>query len=263
TSTAANATPNLKNSALLSFFDNATAANAIINNDGSRPFPSSVVTFFNNSTAANAAITNRGQNSQTLFTDSSNAADAIIINSGDGSSTAFAASASGGRATLINANSTAIIDISQLTTAGTEVGSVAGNGALRLGSKSLTVGNTNASTEFSGIIQDGGFGGGVGGSLIKVCSGTFTLAGVNTFTGGTTLQSGTIVVASPMALGTGDFLLNSGTLRAGGPTRDINVGGNYVQTGGELALRIGGSAIGQYDRLSVLGSASLDGRLRV
>jgi hypothetical protein len=66
-----------------------------------------------------------------------------------------------------------------------------------------------------------------------------------------------------MALGTGDFLLNSGTLRAGGPTRDINVGGNYVQTGGELALRIGGSAIGQYDRLSVLGSASLAGRLRV
>ena len=263
-STAANATLNLTNAtALLSFFDTATAANAIINNNGSGPFPSSVVTFFNNSTAANAAITNGGSNAQTLFTDSSNAADAIIINSGDGSSTAFAASASGGRATLINANSTSIIDISQLTTGGIEVGSVAGNGALRLGSKSLTVGNTNASTEFSGIIQDGGFDGGIGGSLIKIGSGTFILSGANTFTGGTTLQSGTIVVASAQALGTGDFLLNSGTLRASGPTRDINVGGNYTQTGGELALRIGGSADGQYDRLSVLGSASLAGRLRV
>src|SRR4030095_11277402 len=105
--------------------------------------------------------------------ESSNAADAIIINSGSRTLTSLAEQVSGGRATLINENATAIIAISQLATAGTEVGSVAGNGALRLGSKSLTVGNTNASTEFLGIIQDGGFGGGGGRSLIKRGRDTF------------------------------------------------------------------------------------------
>jgi len=44
---------------------------------------------------------------------------------------------------------------------------------------------------------------------------------------------------------------------------NIQVGGNYRQTGGELDLRIGGSTAGGFDRLSVAGSAALAGRLSV
>ena len=48
--------------------------------------------------------------------------------------------------TLINANPSAFIDISLLTTTGTTVGSIAGNGFLNLGGKNLTVETNNTST---------------------------------------------------------------------------------------------------------------------
>jgi hypothetical protein len=79
--------------------------------------------------------------------------------------TFFFQSASGGNATLINANPTAQIDISSLSTTGTTAGSIAGNGFVDLGSKNLVVGGNNTSTTFSGVIQDGGSGGGTGGCL--------------------------------------------------------------------------------------------------
>ena len=62
--------------------------------------------------------------------------------------------ASGGNAALINANPTAFITIAELDTAGTTVGSIAGNGTIYLGSKNLTVGGNQQSTVFSGVIAD-------------------------------------------------------------------------------------------------------------
>ena len=53
-------------------------------------------------------------------------------------------------------------------------GSIEGAGTYELGSKALTVGSNNLSTEVSGTIVDGGVGG-TGGSLIKVGTGTLTL----------------------------------------------------------------------------------------
>jgi autotransporter-associated beta strand protein len=243
----------------VNFRGHSSAGTATLNNNGL----SSAIIFFGTTTAANAHIVNRGTNSQTSFGASSTAAAATITNSGAGGATVFADRATGATSVLINANRTALIDISQLTTPGISVGSVEGNGDLFLGSKNLTVGSINTSTTFSGIIQDGGFGGGTGGSLTKVGTGTFFLSGANTFSGGTDLQGGTLVVASDRALGNGNFRLTGGVLRASGPTRDINVRGNYTQTGGELNLRIGGSADGEYDRLAVLGQANLGGSLRV
>ena len=64
--------------------------------------------------------------------------------------------------------------------------------AIIFGSKTLTVGGNNLSTMVSGVIQDGGFRGGTGGSLTKVGTGTLTLAGTNTYTGGTTISAGTV-----------------------------------------------------------------------
>ena len=65
--------------------------------------------------------------------------------------------------------------------------SIAGAGAIDLGSATLTTGGLNASTTFSGVI------GGTG-ALIKAGSGTFTLSGTNTFSGGTTISAGTLQI---------------------------------------------------------------------
>jgi len=68
------------------------------------------------------------------------------------------------------------------------VGSLAGAGTVNLNGGSLTVGNDNTGTTFSGIIQNSG----LDGSLIKTGTGTLTLSGANTYSGGTTVTTGTI-----------------------------------------------------------------------
>lgn len=241
------------------FNGSSTAANATLSNNGS----AGEIRFRGATTAGGAKIVNQGNGSRTLFGDTAKAATSTITNSGAGSSTVFTGAASGDSARIINANATSAIDISQLTSSGTTLGSIEGNGSLSLGSKKLTVGSINLNTTFSGDIKNGGLGGGAGGSLVKVGTGTLTLTGANTFTGGTTLQAGSILVGSSQALGNGDFTLTNGTLGASGDTRDINVRGNYTQTGGTVQFRVGGAAAGQYDRLAITGKATLAGRLSV
>ena len=80
----------------------------------------------------------------------------------------------------------------------------------------------------------------------------------------TTVQTGAVVVGSAGVLGSGDVLLAGGNVSASGLTRALFVGGNFRQTAGaELTLRLGGTASGQFDRLVVLGSANVGGRLQV
>ncbi|GMO77750.1 autotransporter outer membrane beta-barrel domain-containing protein [Bradyrhizobium ottawaense] len=83
----------------------------------------------------------------------------------------------------------ATLDISQ-TTSGTSVrglGSPAGSGIVALGSRTLTI--TSGST-FGGVIQDGGIGGGTGGSVVIANGATQSLSGTNTYTGATTIAAG-------------------------------------------------------------------------
>ncbi|MEW2611361.1 phosphatase PAP2 family protein [Streptomyces sp. NPDC047880] len=75
------------------------------------------------------------------------------------------------------------------------------------------------------------------GALTKRGSGTLTLTGHNRYHGGTTLEAGTLVAASPRALGEGDVHVTGGTLRVDPVLR---VSGSYVQEGEstlELTLR--------------------------
>jgi len=73
--------------------------------------------------------------------------------------------------------------------------------------------NANANvgnTIISGVISDG-----AGQVAIVVDSpgaGTLTLSGANTFTGGVTLNSGTLIISSANALGTAKFVINGGTI---------------------------------------------------
>ena len=124
--------------------------------------------FFGNSTGANATIT--ANSASTWF----------IENSGSGGQARFIVNAGGA------------FDISPLAISGTTAGSIEGAGSIRLGSKQLSVGGNNLSTTVSGVIADGGRNGGTGGSLVKVGTGTLTLSGANTFTGGTTVNAGAL-----------------------------------------------------------------------
>ena len=60
----------------------------------------------------------------------------------------------------------------------------------------LSVGDNNANTTCAGILKGPG-------SLIKVGSGLLRLAGANTYTGGTTINGGTLQAANAAALGFG------------------------------------------------------------
>jgi autotransporter-associated beta strand protein len=94
------------------------------------------------------------------------------------------------------------------------LGSIEGDGQIFLGSYPLSVGSNNLNTTFSGVIQDGGILGGTGGSIKKAGSGTLTLSGANTYTGGTTVSSGSLLITSKAASGTGTGAVhvNAGTL---------------------------------------------------
>ncbi len=89
------------------------------------------------------------------------------------------------------------------------LGALSGSGTVDIQSGSLTTGGDDSSTLFSGVITGPG-------SLDKTGTGTMTLTGDNTFTGGTDLQQGTLNLGNNNALGTGSLALEDGTtLQAG------------------------------------------------
>ncbi len=106
------------------------------------------------------------------------------------------------------------------------------------------------------MIQDGRFG--TGGSITKVGTGALTLSGANTFTGGTNIQDGTLIVNDLNALGTGDVTLSDGTLRTlEGTPRTYVVGNNYTQHNGTVLFQVGGLTAGTHDLMQVGNAAFL------
>ena len=118
---------------------------------------------------------------------------------------------------------------------------VAGSSVL-LGNNNLTVGSAT-STTFAGVIDGSG---GIGG-LVKVGTGTLTLSGANTYTGGTTINGGALSISADNNLGdaAGGLTFGGGTLQitganvnsvrtvtlgAGGGTFDIGQNANLLGT---------------------------------
>ena len=100
------------------------------------------------------------------------------------------------------------------------------------------------------------------GNVIQNGPGTTILSGRNTYSGGTVIDLGTLLVNNAQALGTGNVIVNGGVL--GADPQPINVLGNYTQNaGGTLQLNIAGRAPGQFDVLNVAGNAALNGTLRL
>ncbi len=99
------------------------------------------------------------------------------------------------------------------------IGSLNGDGlvfitTLGFGEKQLTVGTNNLDATFSGVIGNGIDQAASAGSLLKTGSATFTLAGENTYTGGTVVQEGKLIVATQTgsATGPGRVRVDAGTL---------------------------------------------------
>jgi len=102
---------------------------------------------------------------------------------------------------------------------------------------------------------------GIGG-LTKTGAGTLTLSGTNSYSGGTVLNAGILVVNNAQALGLGNVTVNAGILEA--DPQPINVKRNYTQNaGGTLLLQVAGAGSGQYDFLNVSGNANLGGTLQL
>ncbi|MEO5754419.1 MAG: autotransporter-associated beta strand repeat-containing protein [Chthoniobacterales bacterium] len=138
-----------------------------------------------------------------------NAEDATIIangglSGGDGSTVAFWNSSKGGAARL------AILGNSQLDVSYRPdrplitIGSLEGEGTVFLGGSILDIGGNNLSTTFSGVIKEiGGLVDGAGGSIIKSGNGLLNLSGANTYTGTTTVNSGSLGITNRTGSATG------------------------------------------------------------
>jgi autotransporter-associated beta strand protein len=214
--------------------DSPTAGDATITNDAT-----SNVAFFQNSTAGSATIANSGT---TTFIQNSTAGNATITNAG---TLKFGGQSTGGNATITN-GATATTDFSASSGPNGDhrlsAGSIAGGGLFALGQNQLTVGGNNLSTTVTGVIADGGASGGTGASLVKTGTGTLTLSGNNTYSGGTSINGGTVAISADGNLGaaSGNLRFGGGTLRflAGVTTNravTLNAGGGIVDTNGNNA----------------------------
>jgi autotransporter-associated beta strand protein len=115
-------------------------------------------------------------------------------------------------------------------------GSISGAGVLQgnnAGStKTMSVGALGYNDTFSGIIQDGG---GVV-ALVKTGTGTLTLSSANSYTGGSTVNGGTLNITGSLTGAGGVVVNNGGTLAGSGSIAGLTT----VASGGAIAPGNGG-----------------------
>jgi len=159
-------------------------------------------------------------------------------------------------------------DISGLTGAGTSVRSLAGNGTVALGARTLAL--SNAADTFGGTI--------VGTGGLVIAAGAETLTGNSSaFTGTTTVAGGLLSVngslggtlnvsAAGRLQGTGTVgtTSNTGVIAPGNSIGTLTVAGNYTGSGGTLEIEtVLGSDASPSDRLVVTGNTAGSTTVRV
>jgi fibronectin-binding autotransporter adhesin len=119
------------------------------------------------------------------------------------------------------------------------IGSLAGGGStggnVTLGTGNLTLGGTNASTTFAGLVTGSG-------TLTKTGTGTLTLSNTsNSLTGPVTITGGVIAIPALGALGTNGLVtLDGGTLRE---TNSAGTGGSFISNTRGIAIGPNGGTV--------------------
>jgi len=207
------------------FHDGSSAGLASITNDIGQ------LVFEEVSTAGSANIANGSQ----LFFENQSTAGAATVHTTVGGYVEFDDFSTGGNANFTT-DAGGKVDFSpSVGPAGNHVitvGSIAGAGIYFLGANQLIVGSNGQRATVSGPIEDSGIVGGSGASLVKVGNGRLTLSGAgNTYSGGTTIERGTLDLGAVGAAGTGalTFAGNAkATLRIGNAAFPSHVFGNLI-----------------------------------
>jgi autotransporter-associated beta strand protein len=142
------------------------------------------------------------------------------------------------------------LNLSNAQTWSASAGDLTIRGIVSLGANVLTIAGAR-NVVISNVIQGGG-------ALFKQNAGTLTLAGntANTYSGGTTLDGGTITLAKANALGTGPLTINAGNLNIGGFNQTVGTvslfggaisgttgllnGSSYQVQSGTIGAQLGG-----------------------
>jgi len=195
---------------VIQFTNSATAGDLTVFTTTSDPDTAGRIEFFDSSSAAHGTFINNGSGNSTEFFDTSTANNAILI-ANDGGVISLQNDSTGGQARVkVFGNGT--LDISAHNAPGVTIGPLEGDGLVLLGANNLTVGTKNRNKTFSGTIQDSG----AGGSLTKVERGSLILTNANTYSGGTTISGGELLVDNRTGSATGSGAVQVDVGRLGG-----------------------------------------------
>ena len=142
---------------------------------------------------------------------------------------------SGGAEARVELFGNGFLDIRGHDTPELTIGSLEGDGLVFLGGANLSVGSNNLSTIFSGLIEEASEG--ATGALTKIGTASLTLTGANTYTGGTRIEGGKVVVNNMIGSGTGSgaVQVNVGTLGGRGTIAGAVTVGSGTGAGAVLA----------------------------
>ncbi|MBI2518729.1 MAG: autotransporter-associated beta strand repeat-containing protein [Opitutae bacterium] len=169
-------------------------------------------------------------------------------NSGLAGNYGIAATQSNGSGTAQTINSAVVLN-NDIFVRNNSAATIALNGTVTTNGHALSIEGTG-NTAIGGVISGTG-------SLTKIESGTLSLTGNNTFSGGATLTGGTVSVSNNNALGTGTLTLNGGTLtssaantvgntislQASSGLSNITTSGTLTQTGGSYTLNLANATV--------------------
>jgi fibronectin-binding autotransporter adhesin len=215
-------------------------------------------------TTANHVLVHNVDGSGQLIMDITGTLSVLSNNTYSGQTMLIAGTLEADSATALSPNSAFTVNSTlNLNGFNNTIGSLSGTGTVLNNGQAtatLTVGNDNSNSTFSGVLENGRS----VLQLTKVGTGTLTLTGANTYTGGTNLNGGILAVNSDGNLGTGPLSFNGGTLEAlaagGGITSSkaitLNAGGGTFLADFSTASTLSGAITG-VGALTKTGSGTL------
>jgi fibronectin-binding autotransporter adhesin len=149
-----------------------------------------------------------------------------------------------------------LLAVANTASYGLGIDALTGNGKVDLNSGVLKVGVNNSNSTFAGVIMDSVG----GGTLFKTGTGSLTLTGQNTYTGGTTLNQGTLQLGDGTsghdpALVTSGIAMNNSSLVYNVATSQI---ANYAISGSGAITKLGAGTLQLGTNSSVASTVALN-----